>query len=85
MGSIFFKSKTEKLEDIPSSFWDLKAKNIDGTEISFKDLQGKKAFIVTNVASACGYTDSNYKGLVELYKKYKYLLFSFHNALGIKA
>jgi len=71
MGNFVFKKSKEKLHDIPESFWKLKAKNIDGDDITFEDLKGKKAYIVVNVASACGLTKSNYKGLVELYNKYK--------------
>lgn len=71
MGNIFFKKNKEQLFDIPKTFWELKAKNIDGDQLDFETLKGKKAFIVVNVASACGYTNSNYKGLVELYNKYK--------------
>ena len=74
MGNIFFKTKKESLFNIPKSFWELKAKNIDGDDVTFESLKGKKAFIVVNVASACGLTNSNYKGLVELYNKHKYTL-----------
>ncbi len=71
MGNLIFKKSKENLHNIPKSFWDLKAKNIDGEDVTFEDLKGKKAYIVVNVASACGYTKSNYKGLVELHNKYK--------------
>ena len=71
MGNIFFKKDKEVLKDIPQTFWELKAKNIDGQEVSFETFRGKKAFIITNVASACGFTNANYRGLVELYNKYK--------------
>jgi len=71
MGNVLFKKSKESLFNIPKSFWELHAKDIDGNELKFEDLKGKKAFIVVNVASACGYTGSNYKGLVELYNKYK--------------
>ena len=33
-------------------------------------LKDKKAVVVVNVASACGLTSSQYKGLVEVYQKY---------------
>jgi len=71
MGIIFHKKSKETLHDIPKSFWELKAKNIDGEDVTFESLKGKKAFIVVNVASSCGLTTRNYKGLVELYEKYK--------------
>lgn len=47
-------------------FFDLKAKDIDGNELDFATLRDKVT-IVTNVASYCGYTESHYRGLVELY------------------
>jgi len=68
---LVFKKNKESLFNIPKTFWELKAKDIDGNDVTFESLKGKKAFIVVNVASACGYTGSNYKGLVELYSKYK--------------
>jgi glutathione peroxidase len=51
------------------SFYDLKAKTIDGKEFSFADLKGKKVLIV-NTASKCGYTPQ-YEDLEKLYKEYK--------------
>ncbi len=52
-----------------TSFYDLKAKTIDGKEFSFADLKGKKIMIV-NTASKCGYTPQ-YEDLEKLYKLYK--------------
>jgi Glutathione peroxidase len=71
IGSLVFKTTKEQLSHIPKSFWELQAKNIDGKLVDFHQLQGKKAYIVVNVASACGFTDVNYKGLSELYQKYR--------------
>ena len=48
------------------SFFDLKAKDIDGNDFDFSSLKDKVTIIV-NVASFCGYTESHYSGLVELY------------------
>ena len=71
MVNLIFKTNKETLFNIPKTFWELKAKDIDGNSIDFEALKGKKAFIVVNVASACGYTGSNYKGLVDIYNKYR--------------
>jgi glutathione peroxidase len=51
------------------SLYDIKVKTIDGTETTLASYKGKKLLIV-NVASECGYTPQ-YKGLEELYEKYK--------------
>jgi glutathione peroxidase len=51
------------------SFYDFKAKDIDGNEIEMKKYKGKKVLIV-NVASLCGYTPQ-YKELEWLHKNYK--------------
>ena len=51
-----------------TSFYDLKAKTIDGQDFSFASLKGKKVMIV-NTASKCGYTPQ-YKDLEAVYKQY---------------
>jgi len=51
------------------SFYDLKAKTIDGKDFSFSELKGKKVLVV-NTASKCGYTPQ-YEDLEKLYKEYK--------------
>lgn len=51
------------------SFYDLSIKGIDGKEIKFSDLKGKKILCV-NVASECGYTPQ-YTDLQKLHEKYK--------------
>lgn len=48
------------------SFFDLSANDIDGNELKFETLRGQVT-VLTNVASYCGYTDSHYRSLVELY------------------
>jgi len=51
------------------SFYDLKAKDINGKEILMSDYKDKKILIV-NVASKCGYTPQ-YESLQNLYEDYK--------------
>eukprot|EP00798_Chlamydomonas_sp_ICE-L_P005651 gene5651-8981_t len=53
-----------------TSLYELTAVGIDGTVQDLSQFKGKVTLVV-NVASECGYTDSNYKGLVETYRKYK--------------
>ncbi|GLC34488.1 hypothetical protein PLESTB_001255800 [Pleodorina starrii] len=48
----------------------LEAVDIDGKVRSLSEFAGKVT-IVVNVASACGYTDENYKGLMKVYDKYR--------------
>jgi len=52
-----------------TSFYDLKAKTIDGKDFNFADLKGKKVLIV-NTASKCGYTPQ-YEDLEKLHQAYK--------------
>ena len=51
------------------SIYDFKVAALDGGTIDFSKYKGKKILIV-NTASKCGYT-KQYKGLQELYEKYK--------------
>ncbi|WP_321333377.1 glutathione peroxidase [uncultured Bacteroides sp.] len=52
-----------------ATIFDFKAKNNKGEEVDFSQYKGKVLLIV-NTASKCGFTPQ-YKGLEELYKKYK--------------
>ncbi len=52
-----------------TSFYNLKAKTIEGKDFDFSSLKGKKVLIV-NTASECGYTPQ-YADLEKLYKTYK--------------
>ncbi len=61
-------TQKDKPIDYNMSFYSIKMKNIDGKEISFDKLKGKKVLIV-NTASNCGYT-RQYADLQDLYKKH---------------
>jgi glutathione peroxidase-family protein len=59
----------EELESI-QSFFDLQAPDIHGNIVKFEKFRDQVT-ILTNVASYCGYTESHYKGLVELWSQVK--------------
>eukprot|EP00536_Pseudo-nitzschia_multiseries_P016147 jgi/Psemu1/312834/fgenesh1_kg.1029_\ len=60
----------EELKRI-SSFFDLSANDIFGKPIDFSKFAGQVTVLV-NVASQCGYTDSHYRGLTELWKNVRF-------------
>ncbi|KAJ0396725.1 hypothetical protein ATCC90586_004745 [Pythium insidiosum] len=45
------------------SFWSFAAKDATGKELSMETFRSSKAILIVNVASACGYTDQNYREL----------------------
>ena len=52
------------------TLFDFTVKSIDGKEVHLSEYKGKaKAFLIVNVASACGYTDGNYKELQAIYQE----------------
>lgn len=59
----FFQAHAEA-----GSFYQFKAKLLDGKEVSMKNYEGKVVLIV-NTASKCGFTPQ-YEGLEALYKQY---------------
>lgn len=54
-----------------TSFFELSALDIVGDLVSFQKFEGDVT-IVVNVASFCGYTDSHYKGMVQLWNDVKH-------------
>jgi glutathione peroxidase len=73
MGSVFFKKGIDKFKfEIPNNIYDITVKDIEGVDKKVGDyMKNKKAAIIVNVASSCGYTDSNYKQLMEIYNDYE--------------
>jgi hypothetical protein len=51
-----------RAEDEPS-FFDFSVDDADGNAVALRSFAHQKAILVVNVASACGYTDQNYKEL----------------------
>ena len=70
ISKIVFKNKSEVIENIPKSFFDLKCKNIDNVDVDFNVYKKNKITMVLNVACDCGLTEKNYPKLVEIYNKY---------------
>ena len=66
--TVFNLNSSEKIPDIPKSFYALSAEDINGEVISMSFFKGKKVLVV-NVASQCGYTPQ-YEGLQTLYETY---------------
>ena len=66
--TVFNLNSSEKIPDIPKSFYALSAEDINGEIISMSSFKGKKVLLV-NVASQCGYTPQ-YEGLQTLYETY---------------
>jgi len=50
------------------SFFELSANDLEGNPIDFESFRGKIT-VVTNVASYCGYTESHYQQLVDMWNK----------------
>ncbi|KAI9917111.1 hypothetical protein PsorP6_013174 [Peronosclerospora sorghi] len=52
------------------TFLDFTVKDIHGRDVSMREFTAFRVILVVNVASACGYTDRNYRELQALYEKY---------------
>ncbi len=72
MGSIFMKKGADKISTANiKKFEDIQVIDIDGNARKVGDyLVNKKLVVIVNVASDCGYTNANYKQLMDLYNKY---------------
>jgi len=53
------------------SLYDYSVENSEGEMVPLSTYASKRVIIVVNVASNCGYTYTNYRGLVEMYERYK--------------
>ena len=72
MGCCFPKHGREPVWSASRSLKQESANDIDGNLIKFSELlEGKKCTLVINIARKCRYTKKEYKGLLELYSKYK--------------
>jgi glutathione peroxidase len=60
------QAEKEQLEAI-TSIYDFTLNDLQGNPISFEQYKNQ-VLIIINVASYCGYTESHYNGLIELYK-----------------
>lgn len=65
------KYDNDTFTNVPTSFWDITVKDIDGAEKTLNDYKGAKAYLIVNVASACGLTKSNYEQLTPIYNAHK--------------
>ena len=67
-----FKSGKEKLAPVDKGFFDFTINDIRGNPVDFSTFKGKyKAYIVVNVASACGLTNTNYTQLARFHDQYE--------------
>eukprot|EP00884_Botryococcus_braunii_P019222 jgi/Botrbrau1/5984/Bobra.104_1s0015.1 len=60
----------ELAQPLPTGLYAMTVVNVDGERSPLSKWAGQVALVV-NVASQCGYTDSNYKGLQKLYDRFK--------------
>ena len=65
------KYDNDTFADVPADFWSIAVKDIDGNDKTLNDYKGAKAYLIVNVASACGLTKSNYEQLTPIYKAHK--------------
>ncbi|PIA26495.1 hypothetical protein AQUCO_09200003v1 [Aquilegia coerulea] len=70
MGANQSSSSSADGQQLPSSLHDFTVKDSKGQDVDLSIYKGK-VLIVVNVASKCGFTNSNYAQLTELHNKYK--------------
>lgn len=61
--------KNLQIQNVPKSFYGIVEKDIHGNDLDFDRFRGKVVYLV-NVASYCGYTESNYNQIRDLQKYY---------------
>jgi len=72
MGNYLQKSSNVDPKTVPSSIFNITPpKLLGGDTFDMKSLKDEKAILFVNVASKCGLTPDQYKGLVALDKKYR--------------
>lgn len=64
------KKGHDQMTNVPGTFWELEANDIQGNHVNFADLKGAKLYLVVNVASACGLTNKNYRQLKKFHDQY---------------
>ncbi|KAH7690710.1 Phospholipid-hydroperoxide glutathione peroxidase protein [Dioscorea alata] len=68
--SAFYSTSTPEMAQSASSVHDFTVKDAKGNDVDLSTYKGKVLLIV-NVASQCGFTNTNYTELSQLYEKYK--------------
>lgn len=67
-----FTAQTQALIADKTSIFNFTVDSIDSTvPISLSEFQGKKVYLVVNVASQCGLTNTNYIQLQNIYDKFR--------------
>jgi len=55
--------------EVAESFYELKAKDLEGNPVDFQQFEGQ-VVVITNVASECGYTETHYTQMVQVYEEF---------------
>ena len=66
-----FQREKEPIITDKKTLWNISATDIEGESQNLGDLAaGKKVILVVNVATNCGFTELNYKAMVEAMDKF---------------